>query len=151
MGDNPTVRLDLDNEPKPDALLRIDETCGGQSHISEDDYIEGAPELIVEVAASSASYDVHDKLQAYRRNGVKEYLVWLVQEGQFRWYGLQEGEYRLQAPDEVGVLRNQVFPGLQLAVHALLSGDMQQVLAVSQKGIDSEAHQDFVAQLKLRS
>ena len=150
MGDNPTVRLDLDNEPQPDALLRIDETCGGQSHISEDDYIEGAPELIVEVASSSASYDLHDKPRAYRRNGVKEYLVWLLQEGQFRWYGLQEGEYRLQAPDEVGVLRSQVFPGLQLAIDALLRGDMQQVLAVSQEGIDSEAHQDFVAQLKLR-
>jgi Uma2 family endonuclease len=64
LGDNPTVRLDLDNEPQPDALLRIDEAKGGQSRISEDDYIEGAPELIVEIAASSASYDLHDKRRA---------------------------------------------------------------------------------------
>lgn len=35
------VRLDLDNEPQPDGILRIDETCGGQSRISSDDYIEG--------------------------------------------------------------------------------------------------------------
>jgi len=48
---------------------------GGQSRISEDDYIEGAPELIVEIAASTASYDLHDKLRAYRRNGVREYQV----------------------------------------------------------------------------
>ncbi len=67
---------------------------GGQSRISEDDYIEGAPELIVEIAASTASYDLHDKLRAYRRNGVREYLVWVVLEEEFRWYVLEEGEYR---------------------------------------------------------
>ncbi|HAG80869.1 MAG TPA: hypothetical protein DCL61_06780, partial [Cyanobacteria bacterium UBA12227] len=54
-----TVRLDADNEPQPDALLRIEPEVGGNSSISEDDYIEGAPELIVEVAASSASYDLN--------------------------------------------------------------------------------------------
>jgi Uma2 family endonuclease len=145
--DNTTVRLDAENEPQPDALLRIDESCGGQSCISEDDYIEGAPELIVEIAASSASYDLHDKLRAYRRNGVREYLVWLTQEQAFRWYILQEGEYVLQQPDELGVLRSQVFPGLQLAVAELLAGNMPQVLAVLQEGIDSELHGVFVQQL----
>ena len=148
LGDNPTVRLDLDNEPQPDALLRIDEAKEGQSRISQDDYIEGAPELIVEIAASSASYDLHDKLRAYRRNGVCEYLVWLTQEQAFRWYILQEGDYVQQQPDELGILRSRVFPGLQLAVEALLSGDMQQVLAVLQAGIDSEPHQQFVALLR---
>ena len=147
LGDNTTVRLDGENEPQPDALLRIDEFCGGQSRISEDDYIEGAPELIVEIAASSASYDLHDKLRAYRRNGVREYLVWLTQERAFRWYVLVEGEYELQQPDDQGILRSQGFPGLQLAVEALLAGDMQKVLAVLQEGIASEAHQGFVAQL----
>jgi Uma2 family endonuclease len=49
------VRLDADNQVQPDALLRI--KIAGQSTISDDDYIEGAPELIVEIAASSASYD----------------------------------------------------------------------------------------------
>ncbi len=147
LGDNPTVRLDLDNEPQPDALLRIDESKGGRSRISEDDYIEGAPELIVEIAASSASYDLHDKLRAYRRNGVQEYLVWLMQERQFRWYVLQQGEYQLQSLDQSGIYRSQVFPGLQLVVQALLDGEMQQVLTVLQQGINSEAHQAFVTQL----
>jgi Uma2 family endonuclease len=147
LGDNPTVRLDFDNEPQPDALLRIDETKGGQSRISADDYLEGAPELIVEIAASSASYDLYDKLRAYRRNGVREYLVWLTQEQAFRWYVLQEGEYVQQQPDGLGVLRSQVFPGLQLAVEALLAGEMQRVLVVLQEGIDSEMHQRFVARL----
>lgn len=101
----------------------------------------------MEIAASRASYDLHDKMQAYRRNGVREYLVWLTQEQQFRWYVLQEGQYVLQSPDELGILRSQVFPGLQLAVTALLAGDMQRVLAVLQEGIGSEAHQNFLKKL----
>ena len=101
----------------------------------------------MEIAASRASYDLHDKMQAYRRNGVREYLVWLTQEQDFRWYVLQEGQYVLQSPDELGILRSQVFPGLQLAVTALLAGDMQRVLAVLQEGIGSEAHQNFLKKL----
>src|SRR2546421_12952432 len=33
-----------------------------QAKISEDDYLEGAPEFVAEVAASSASIDLHKKL-----------------------------------------------------------------------------------------
>ena len=148
LGDNPTVRLDFDNEPQPDALLRIEHASGGQSRISEDDYIEGAPELIVEIAASTASNDLHDKLRVYRRNGVKEYLVWLTQDKAFRWYRLQGGEYVQPPPDAQGSLHSRVFPGLQLAVEALLAGEMQTVLAVLQAGIDSEDHRQFLQQLR---
>ena len=70
-----TVRLDFENEPQPDALLRIEPAADGQSRLSEDDYIEGPPELIVEVAASSAAYDLHDKLRVYARSGVLEYIA----------------------------------------------------------------------------
>lgn len=48
---NATVRLDLDNEPQPNALLRIEPQAGGRSHLSGDDYVEGVPELIIEIAA----------------------------------------------------------------------------------------------------
>ena len=147
LADNATVRLDLDNEPQPDALLRLDEACGGQSRIDEDDYIKGAPELIVEVAASSASYDLHDKLRVYRRNGVQEYLVWIVPENQFRWYVLTEGEYQQQPTNASGILTSSVFPGLNLDVEALLKGEMQQVLNVLQEGLNSEAHQAFVEKI----
>jgi Uma2 family endonuclease len=75
LADNATVRLDLDNEPQPDALLRILPEAGGQSDDSADDFVEGAPELVAEAASSSASYDVHEKKRAYRRNRVQEYLV----------------------------------------------------------------------------
>jgi len=130
VADNATVRLDLDNEPQPDALLRLDQESGGRSRISEDDYVEGAPELIVEIAASSASYDLHDKLRAYRRNGVREYLVWLVQDRVFRWYILEQGEYRQQQADSLGMLSSPFLPGLRLDVQALLRGEMSRVLSI---------------------
>ena len=145
--DNATVRLDFDNEVQSDALLRLDESVGGNSRISEDDYVEGAPELIVEIAGSSVSYDVHDKLQVYRRNGVREYLVWLVQDKEFRWYVWDGGTYRQQQPDESGILKSPFFTGLWLDVSALLAGQMQQVLAVLNSGINSGQHREFVEQL----
>jgi len=54
VADNATVRIGLHNEPQSDVLLRIDEETGGRSHVNEDGFLEGGPELIVAVAASSA-------------------------------------------------------------------------------------------------
>src|SRR5262245_37617256 len=68
-GDNGSIRLDLDNEPQPDAYLMTVPERGGQAKISDDDYIEGAPELVAEIAASSVSYDLGKKQHVYRRNG----------------------------------------------------------------------------------
>jgi Uma2 family endonuclease len=143
--DNPTVRLDADNEPQPDVVLRLEQD--GRSWISEDDYIEGAPELIVEVAASSASYDLHDKLRVYRRNGVQEYIVWRTYSQQMDWFYLEAGEYKSLTADQSGIFRSQRFPGLWLVGDRLLSGDMAAVLQVLQQGIASSEHQTFVASL----
>jgi len=145
--DNTTMRLDLDSEPQPDALLRLEEEAGGRSRISDDDYIEGAPELVVEIAASTASYDLHDKLRVYRRNGVREYLVWVVGEREFRWYVLEDGEYRRQEADESGCLKSPFFPGLWLDVEPLLAGQMAPVLAKLQEGLASVEHRAFVEDL----
>jgi len=142
LGIEPTVRLDPDNEPQPDAVLFIP---GQQATISQEDYIEGAPELIVEIAASSAAIDLHDKKRAYRRNGVQEYIVWRTLEGQLDWFVLAEDEYVAQIPDDQGILRSQIFPGLWLAVSALLAGETAIVLSVLQQGLDSPEHQAFVA------
>ncbi len=128
--DNATVRLDADNEPQPDALLRIEPEVGGNSRISEDDYIEGSPELIAEIAASSASYDLNDKLNAYRRNGVKEYIVWQMYENRLDWFILKEGRYILLEADKSGIIRSETFPGLWLAVDALREGNLAEVLTV---------------------
>jgi Uma2 family endonuclease len=141
LNDNATIRLDQDNVVQPDALLRLDETAGGQSRISEDDYIEGAPELIAEIAASSASYDLHDKKNVYRRNGVQEYLVWRVYDEALDWFRWQEGRYVLLEPDDEGVVHSQVFPGLRLDMVALLKGDLARVLAVAQQGLETGTRQ----------
>ncbi|QYX31145.1 Uma2 family endonuclease [Sphaerospermopsis torques-reginae] len=136
----PTVRLDFDNEPQPDAVLIITPEAGGQTRISEDDYIEGAPELVVEIAASSAAIDLHGKKQAYRRNGVKEYIVWQVLEQKLTWFYLEKGEYLELVADENGILKSRLFPGLWLAVNELLTGKMSDVLQVLQAGLQSREH-----------
>ncbi len=146
--DNATVRLDADNEPQPDALLRIEPEVGGNSRISEDDYIEGSPELIVEIAASSASYDLNDKLNAYRRNGVKEYIVWQMYENRLDWFILKEGRYIFLEADETGIIRSEVFPGLWLAVDALREGNLASVLTTLQQGLQTNEHQKFVERLQ---
>ncbi len=146
--DHTTVRLDLDNEPQPDVLLRIDSKLGGQSCLSEDDYVQGAPELIVEIASSSASYDLHDKKKAYRRNGVQEYIVWQVADEKVSWFSLQGGEYLTLEPDQAGIIRSRIFPGLNLKVTSLLRGDLAQVLAEVQAGVSTQVHQMFVEQLQ---
>jgi len=146
--DNATVRLDADNEPQPDALLRIEPEVGGNSRISDDDYIEGTPELIVEIAASSAAYDLNDKLNAYRRNGVQEYIVWQSYENHLDWFNLEQGRYVLREPDTDGIIRSQIFLGLWLTVNALREGNMAEVLAVLQQGLQTAEHQAFVERLR---
>ncbi|KAM3097665.1 Uma2 family endonuclease [Phormidesmis sp. 146-35] len=147
--DNTTTRLDLDNEPQPDALLRIE--VGGSSTISEDGYIEGAPELVAEIATSSAAIDLGAKQNAYRRNGVQEYLVWQTFENRFSWFRLQAEEFVLIEPDADGMIRSSAFPGLWLNVSALLEGRMIEVLNGLQAGIADLAHQAFVQDLAERS
>ena len=145
--DNATVRLDLDNEPQPDVLLCIEPDAGGRCRVSGDNYLEGAPELVVEVAASSASIDLNDKLRAYRRNGVQEYVVWRTHERRIDWFELADGEYRALSPDDGGVIHSQGFPGLRLAARALLKGDLAGALAEAQRGIGTPEHKVFVARL----
>ena len=145
LGDNSTVQLDQYNEPQPDALLRIQ--TGGQSTVNENGYVEGAPELIVEIAASTVSLDLHQKLEVYQLHQVQEYLVWRVEDEQLDWFQLQQGKYLKLQPDIEGVLYSQMFPGLWLDQNALLTGNLAKVLQVLQKGLASGEHQSFVEKL----
>ncbi len=148
VADNTTTILDEDNEPQPDVYLRIEEEYDGQTWSNEDDYVIGAPELVAEIASSSASYDLHDKKKVYRRNGAKEYIVWRVKDQKLDWFALQDGEFVELSPNAEGVIESTVFPGLRLAVNSLLSGDMPAVLAELQKGITAPEHQAFIELLK---
>ncbi|OUC13335.1 MAG: hypothetical protein B0A82_17770 [Alkalinema sp. CACIAM 70d] len=147
LGIEPTVRLDMGNEPQPDATLFISEACGGQARLSPDDYIEGAPELLAEIAGSSVAIDLGDKKQAYQRNGVQEYIVWRVYDRAIDWFVLESGVYTLLPLDDAGVLRSRIYPGLWLSINAMLSGEMQAVMATLQAGLRSAEHAAFVQRL----
>jgi Uma2 family endonuclease len=146
--DNATVRLDADNEVQPDELMMIDPALGGQAKISIDDYVEGAPDLIAEISASSASIDLDVKLHVYRRNQVREYVVWRVLDRAIDWFILRQGRFDRLLPGADGIIRSEVFPGLWLDCEALLRGDLARVLAVVQQGIASPEHAALVTRLQ---
>jgi Uma2 family endonuclease len=130
-------------------LLRIE--VGGSSTISEDGYIEGAPELVAEIATCSAVLDLGAKKNAYRRNGVQEYLVWQTFENHLSWFRLQNEEFISIEPDVEGIIRSSIFPGLWLDVPALLADTMMDVLNILQAGIADSAHEAFVQSLVNRA
>lgn len=141
---NTTVRLDGDNEPQPDSFLFVP---GRRAVVDADGYVAGAPELVVEVASSSASYDLHQKKAVYRRCGVLTYVVHLVRESELRWFGLERGEYVERAPGD-GVFRSPDFPGLWLHAEAALTGDVARVIEVLHEGLATPEHAAFVGELR---
>ena len=141
---NATVILDADNTVQPDACLCLKASLGGRTRIDPRKYITGAPELIAEIAATSASIDLHDKLDAYARNGVPEYFVWRTLEGRCDWFVLENENFVALSPDSRGLLRSRAFPGLVLDVRALLARNAPKVLAALQRGLASAAHKAFV-------
>jgi len=147
-GSNTTVRLDMGNEPQPDSILFIDPARGGQVRISRDDYVEKGPELAAEISASSAALDLGEKLLAYQRNEVREYIVWHVSGEQIHWFVLRGERYGPLPPDGAGVFRSEVFPGLWLDAPALLRGDLPAVQACVQRGTATAEHAAFVERLR---
>jgi Uma2 family endonuclease len=135
---NASVRLGMESEVQPDALLLKEN--GGQTKTGSSNFIEGPPELAAEVASSSVSRDLHSKLYLYRRHGVLEYVVWRILDNEVDWFRLVNGDYERLPSDEKGILRSQVFPGLWLDKPALLRGDMPAVLATLERGLASPEH-----------
>ena len=146
-GGNSSLRLDLDNMPQPDAFLIIQPEHGGQARVDEDGYVVGAPELVAEVAASTVSYDLHAKLNVYRRHGVREYIVWRTLDREIDHFTLREGRYDRLGADENGVRRSEIFPGLWLDAKSLLQGDLATALKVLEQGLNSSEHREFVDRL----
>jgi Uma2 family endonuclease len=146
--DNATLRLDFLNEPQPDVILRLDPERGGRSQLGADGYLEGPPEFIVEIAASSASYDMNQKKEVYARHGVPEYLVLLTLEQDVAWFVLREGRYERQQPGDDGILRSEIFPGLWLRPDAIWANDLPSLLTTLQQGLASPEHAAFVERLR---
>ncbi len=146
LGIDSTIRLDMGNEPQPDAVLYIDPAKGGQC-VWTDDYITNGPELISEISSTTVSRDLGQKFHVYRRNGVREYIVWRVGDLALDWF-IRRGEQfdRLMAGAD-GIIRSEVFPGLWLDGAALVARDRVRVRQVLQMGLDSPEHAEFVKKL----
>jgi Uma2 family endonuclease len=129
VGVNTTVFLDADNELQPDALLVWRTASKPGARVTERGYVEGAPQLVVEVVRRAASRDLDDKLRAYRRAGTVEYVVWRTLDTEINWFRLHDGVYLRVEPDEHGMIESSEFPGLRLNVPAMLASDRAGVLA----------------------
>ncbi|HYT90150.1 MAG TPA: Uma2 family endonuclease [Gemmataceae bacterium] len=150
-GTNGSLRLDLKNMPQPDVFLRIEEPYGGQSRIDAEHYVEGGPELVAEVAVSSADFDLKVKLPLYARHKVREYLVWRVADKEIDWFVLRGSKYGRLRPGADGLYRSKVFPGLWLAAQTLLGGDLKAMAAAVQHGVGSPEHAAFVQKLQRKA
>jgi Uma2 family endonuclease len=146
--DNATVELDPDNAPQPDLCIYLPAEVGGRARENENGYLEGPPDFIAEIAASSVSIDLHGKLRAYQSGGVREYVVWRVLDASFNWLELQSGKFVAVAPDDAGIYRSRVLPGLWLDVPALLARDAQRLWATLDAGMATEEYRLFAAQVK---
>jgi Uma2 family endonuclease len=147
-GDNATVRLDEENEPQPDLYLNLPRHRGGLAEVDSDDYLDGPPTLACEVAASSVNIDLHEKLRAYRRNKVQEYIVYRTEDDAVDWLIWREGQYIPLQQDDRGLLKSESFPGLWLDVAALIAGDLPKLLKAVEEGTSTPEHADFVNRLK---
>lgn len=148
---NTTIRLGSDDVLQPDGLLRIVPDFGGRAKVDEKGILFGPPELAVEVAASSVSIDTREKLNAYRRAGVREYVVWRTQEKAVDWWYLEGDDYVSLPRNADGILRSRIFPGLWLDEKPLLAGNGAAVMARLQEGLKSPEHQVFVESLQVKT
>jgi Uma2 family endonuclease len=147
VGDNGSLRLDMENEPQADAAMIIEPAFGGQVKL-EDDYVVGGPEWAGEIAASSVSIDLHKKFRVYRRNLVTEYVVWRVLDNAIDWFVQREGRFEPLSVNAAGYYQSEVFPGLWLDPVAMAHGDAAKVLQVLQRGLATPEHTAFVARLQ---
>jgi Uma2 family endonuclease len=143
---NATVILGEESEPQPDRTLRLTRDSGGQSRVNDEEYIEGPPELLAEVAYSSEAIDMNQKRDDYRRAGVLEYLVLCVEERQLHWFDFRKGN--TIRPGRDGVARSRIFPGLWIDVRALLDQNATRLVKILQQGIATPAHASFVRRLE---
>lgn len=147
-GEGLTTILGEQSEPQPDLVLALQPEYGGQSRTNDDQYLEGPPELIAEVAHSSVSIDLNRKYDDYLAAGVQEYLVLCVEEEEIHWFHFPSK--RNLKPDKAGLWKSRVFPGLWLDGPALIARDSTRLIAAVQQGLASPEHAKFVARLQAR-
>ena len=145
--DNATLRLPDSTEVQPDAMVLIEPAFGGDMRFDKKGRVLGLPELAVEVSYSSASYDLHVKLVAYRKAGITEYLVCRTADSAIDWFALRRGRYAPLRPDADGLFRSRVLPGLWLEPTALFQGDIERLNEIVRQGAAAPEHLAFVRRL----
>jgi Uma2 family endonuclease len=145
---NATVILSEDDEVQPDVLLRLPEELGGRSRLVGK-FLEGAPELVAEIAYSSRAIDLHLKKQRYAKAGVIEYLVFCIEPKKLHWFRLQEEKGIKRNGD--GTFCSKVFPGLWINEPALIEANSERADEILAEGLNSEEFNDFKNQLQLRA
>jgi len=145
--DGSTVKLYRKGEPQPDHLLVIPADLGGQSNVDDENYLTGAPELIVEVARSSRAYDLNLKKADYERARVLEYLVVELGPDCIHWFVRRGDPFGDLSPGPDGIYRSEVFPGLWLDAGALFAQDRRRLIRVLKRGLATPEHAAFVAKL----
>lgn len=143
---NATTILGEESEPQPDLGLRILPEYAGQSRDTENNYVQGAPEFLIEVAYSTRALDMHQKRADYERAGAQEYLVLCVEEQELHWFSFKTR--RSITPDTKGVYHSRAFPGLWIDGPALLAKDSTRVAEVVRQGLASPEHAAFVKRLE---
>jgi Uma2 family endonuclease len=141
-----TTILGAESEPQPDLGLRVLPEYGGQTRDTEDDYVAGPPELLVEIAHGTRRLDLTRKREDYEQTGVLEYLVVDVERSQLHWFDFRAG--RQLVPNSRGIYASVVFPGLWIHRAALLALDSPRVESVLRKGLASRGHAAFVKRLE---
>jgi Uma2 family endonuclease len=149
--DNATAILGEESEPQPDGSLYILPEYGGQTHEDDEEYLVGAPELIVEVASSSEAIDLHGKRRDYEKAGVREYVVVVLRQKRIVWFVRRGAGFTEMEPAADGIYRSELFGGLWLDGAALLRADTAAVLQVLQQGLAAPEHARFKAELASRS
>ena len=142
-----TMILSQDSEPQPDLSLIIVPEIGGQTEVSSEDYLIGAPELAIEIAHSTASIDLHSKKWSYERYGVREYIVVETKTQTVHWFIRRADKFVLLKSDADGLFKSRVFPGLWLDPDALFERSAKRLLAALQLGLATPEHAKFAAKL----
>jgi Uma2 family endonuclease len=145
-----TLRLGLSSDPQPDGMLFVREEFGGSVRPGAKRIYEGCPELLVEVAVSSAAYDLNVKKPVYLRHGIREFILWRVEDDAIDWFILRHGRYEILQPGPDGVTRSEAFPGLWIDLRAVVENDQPRRFNVAMQGLSSPEHAPFVQQLQQR-
>jgi Uma2 family endonuclease len=145
-----TLILGEESEPQPDGMLIVCPAKGGGVRVNDEDYLEGTPELVVEIATSTESADFHIKKDDYEKAGVQEYLVVALRQSRVFWFALRSGKHEPFAPGSDGIFRSEVFPGLWLDPEAMLAGNWDRLSEILRQGLASPAHAAWVKELGTR-